>query len=155
MISSASFSGDVQAITEKVQSSGVFLKPLLQNISKVIVGQREMVDRVLIGLLTGGHILMEGAPDGFDPKHLKRVPMESVPVVEDVHHVHAWSLTPERALLSLHVQIAAGADYDQALNDIQDALATRLDIGHVTIQLEGAWCAESRGAATSLRPSYR
>jgi len=62
MLSSTSYGGDVQAITEKVQSSGVFLKPLLQNIGQVIVGQREMVDRVLIGLLTGGHILMEGVP---------------------------------------------------------------------------------------------
>ena len=62
MLSSTSYGGDVQAITEKVQSSSVFLKPLLQNIGQVIVGQREMVDRVLIGLLTGGHILMEGVP---------------------------------------------------------------------------------------------
>ena len=97
-----------------------------------------------------GHILMEGAPDGFDPKHLKRILMEPVPVVEGVHHVHAWSLTPERPLISMHVRIASGDDYDQALKDIQDALATQLDIGHATIQLEGAWSAETRDAATSL-----
>ena len=62
MVSPSSYGGDVQTITENVQTSGSFLKPLLQNIGQVIVGQREMVDRVLIGLLTGGHILMEGVP---------------------------------------------------------------------------------------------
>ena len=62
MVSPSSYGGDVQTITENVQPSGSFLKPLLQNIGQVIVGQREMVDRVLIGLLTGGHILMEGVP---------------------------------------------------------------------------------------------
>ncbi len=38
------------------------LEPLYQEIAKVIVGQRAMVDRLLIGLLTGGHILLEGVP---------------------------------------------------------------------------------------------
>src|SRR6202795_1945152 len=38
------------------------LDPLYQQIARVIVGQREMVDRLLLGLLTGGHILIEGVP---------------------------------------------------------------------------------------------
>jgi MoxR-like ATPase len=38
------------------------LEPLYREIAKVIVGQRVMVDRLLVGLLTGGHILLEGVP---------------------------------------------------------------------------------------------
>jgi MoxR-like ATPase len=38
------------------------LEPVYREIGRVIVGQREMVDRLLIGLLTGGHILIEGVP---------------------------------------------------------------------------------------------
>src|SRR5437762_13761662 len=38
------------------------LDPLYQQIARVIVGQRELVDRLILGLLTGGHILIEGVP---------------------------------------------------------------------------------------------
>ena len=38
------------------------LEPLYQQIARVIVGQRELVDRLILGLLTGGHILIEGVP---------------------------------------------------------------------------------------------
>ena len=35
---------------------------LRQEINKVIIGQKYMIDRILVGLLTGGHILLEGVP---------------------------------------------------------------------------------------------
>src|SRR5437660_12489285 len=38
------------------------LDPLYREIAKVIVGQRAMIDRLLVGLLTGGHMLLEGVP---------------------------------------------------------------------------------------------
>jgi MoxR-like ATPase len=53
---------DVADINRQVQSLRARLEPLYQEIGKVIVGQRGMVDRLLIGLLTGGHILVEGVP---------------------------------------------------------------------------------------------
>jgi MoxR-like ATPase len=53
---------DVADINRQVQALRSRLEPLYQEIGKVIVGQRGMVDRLLIGLLTGGHILVEGVP---------------------------------------------------------------------------------------------
>ena len=53
---------DVQAINERVISEGAFVDRLLTEVSKVIVGQQVMVDRLLIGLLCGGHVLLEGVP---------------------------------------------------------------------------------------------
>ncbi len=53
---------DVQVINDLVRTEGSFLRPLRQAISKVVVGQESMVEHVLIGLLTGGHILLEGVP---------------------------------------------------------------------------------------------
>jgi MoxR-like ATPase len=47
---------------EDVQELRTRLDPLYREIARVIVGQREMVDRLLIGLLTGGHLLLEGVP---------------------------------------------------------------------------------------------
>jgi MoxR-like ATPase len=53
---------DVQAINERVISEGAFVDRLLAEVGKVIVGQQVMVDRLLIGLLCGGHVLLEGVP---------------------------------------------------------------------------------------------
>jgi MoxR-like ATPase len=47
---------------KKVQVMRATLDPLYQQIGRVIVGQRDLVDRLLLGLLTGGHILIEGVP---------------------------------------------------------------------------------------------
>ena len=53
-------SSDVRAINEVVQRESAFIDPILHEVRKVIVGQDEMVERLFIGLLTGGHILLEG-----------------------------------------------------------------------------------------------
>ena len=53
---------DVSFLTERIKSEGAFLEECIAEISKVIVGQRDLVDRVLIGLLSGGHLLIEGVP---------------------------------------------------------------------------------------------
>ena len=55
-------SHDVRALNEMVKAESAFVDDLTHEIAKVIVGQTEMVERVLIGLLTGGHVLLEGVP---------------------------------------------------------------------------------------------
>jgi MoxR-like ATPase len=52
----------VQAINQEVQNSSSWVGLLKSEISKNIVGQEMLIDRLLIGLLTGGHILLEGLP---------------------------------------------------------------------------------------------
>ncbi|MDQ3263320.1 MAG: AAA family ATPase [Myxococcota bacterium] len=53
---------DIRAVTERVQQEGAFLDGIAQEVSKVIVGQKYMVERILIGLLCNGHVLLEGVP---------------------------------------------------------------------------------------------
>src|SRR6187401_1340190 len=53
---------DVRALNELVAKESAFVDDLLAEIGKVIVGQDEMIERILIGLLTGGHVLLEGVP---------------------------------------------------------------------------------------------
>jgi len=53
---------DIQALNERVRSEGIYLEQLRDEISKVIVGQRYVIERLLIGILTDGHILIEGVP---------------------------------------------------------------------------------------------
>lgn len=55
-------SADIRAISERIQQESAFIPPLLDQIEKVIVGQQYMVERLLIGMLTGGHVLLEGVP---------------------------------------------------------------------------------------------
>jgi MoxR-like ATPase len=53
---------DVRALNELVAQESAFLENLTTEVGKVIVGQTYMLERILIGLLTGGHVLLEGVP---------------------------------------------------------------------------------------------
>lgn len=53
---------DIQAINEKIKQDSAFIDILNIEINKTIVGQKKMVDRLIIGLLSKGHILLEGLP---------------------------------------------------------------------------------------------
>ena len=52
----------IQAINDAVKKEAVFVQTLLTELRKVIVGQQNMLDRLLIGLLSRGHVLLEGVP---------------------------------------------------------------------------------------------
>ena len=53
---------DIRAVSDEVQRQSAFVDALLAETGKVIVGQKYLVERALIGLLTGGHVLVEGVP---------------------------------------------------------------------------------------------
>jgi MoxR-like ATPase len=52
----------IEAINDRVKREAVFVDTLLTELRKVIVGQQDMLDRMLIGLLSRGHVLLEGVP---------------------------------------------------------------------------------------------
>ena len=54
--------GDVRVINELVERESAFIDAVLAEVGKVIVGQQQLIERLLIGLLTGGHVLVEGVP---------------------------------------------------------------------------------------------
>ncbi len=53
---------DIKALNEKIQKESSFVDLLTMEMDKVIVGQKYMVERLLVGLLSDGHILLEGVP---------------------------------------------------------------------------------------------
>lgn len=55
-------SHDVRVLNDMVKAESAFVDEILHEVQKVVVGQEEMVERVLIGILTGGHVLLEGVP---------------------------------------------------------------------------------------------
>ncbi|MDX1671377.1 MAG: MoxR family ATPase [Balneolaceae bacterium] len=53
---------DMKALGEKIEKASAFIEDIYRELDKVIVGQRYMIDRLLIGLLADGHVLLEGVP---------------------------------------------------------------------------------------------
>jgi cobalt-zinc-cadmium efflux system protein len=88
------------------------------------------------------HVLMEGTPQGIDTWSLEKELVAAAPGVLGVHHVHLWSLTPERPLITLHANIAESTDHDAALHQLKHVLAERFGLSHATIQIERAACAD-------------
>jgi MoxR-like ATPase len=52
----------ISAINAEVQQASAFVQPLLAEVNKVVVGQKYLIERLLIGLLANGHVLLEGVP---------------------------------------------------------------------------------------------
>jgi MoxR-like ATPase len=52
----------IQAVNEAVQQASTWVRPLQQEMGRVIVGQKQLIDRLLIALVTNGHVLLEGVP---------------------------------------------------------------------------------------------
>ncbi len=55
-------SADIQALNERIATESLVIERLLKETSKVIIGQQYMLERLIIGLLSKGHILLEGLP---------------------------------------------------------------------------------------------
>lgn len=86
------------------------------------------------------HILMEGAPDNLTPELIRADLLQHVEGLQDVHHVHCWSLTQERPLVTLHARIEEFADADQMLFAVNQRLAEKFAVDHATVQIERSAC---------------
>ena len=82
-----------------------------------------------------GHVLLQGVPEELQPEAIAR-DLEQIAGVQNVHHLHVWSLTGEAPVVTLHAQINAGTDPQSMLDAILARLRTRHAITHVTVQLE-------------------
>lgn len=88
------------------------------------------------------HILLEGTPPDVDVNLIRHELIEDVSSVTDVHHVHVWSITPERPVLTMHVTVATLENYSATLHKIQACLAEHFGIEHATVQIEHEKCAD-------------
>ncbi|HTV76964.1 MAG TPA: cation diffusion facilitator family transporter [Steroidobacteraceae bacterium] len=87
------------------------------------------------------HVLLEGAPPGFDPDAVEHDLEAAVPGIKGVHHIHAWSLTGETPMLTLHATLQDGADRHAALTAVMQRLHERFGVDHATVQIEEGDCA--------------
>ena len=73
----------------------------------------------------------------------------TIPDVDDVHHVHAWSITQERPMVTLHARISDTADVDRTIVAIKARLRARFGVDHATVEVERADCADHHVTAAA------
>lgn len=111
------------------------IDPLLSILITLLIlrGALDLVKR-------SAHILMEGIPEGFIEEDLKADLMREVPGVADVHHVHAWVLSAERTIATLHLLVQPGADTATTVEAVKHRLHEHHGIWHSTVQVEAGDC---------------
>src|SRR5215510_5545037 len=93
-----------------------------------------------------GRILIEAAPRGLDVRALAADLEANVAGVEDVHHVHAWSLTEARPMVTLHAKIADETQAYRIVSEVKQRLKARFGVVHATIEIECEQCADQAPA---------
>ena len=86
------------------------------------------------------HILLEGTPDGLDEAVVEKTLRAQIPALEGIHHMHSWSLSDERPILTLHATLQRGCDSDQCIRDITRELQRQFKVSHATVQVEYQSC---------------
>lgn len=82
------------------------------------------------------HVLLEGVPEGITLAEIKSDLEAALPEVEEAHHIHAWSITPEQILVTLHVRSQIGVSASDVVLAVQGRLKERFNVGHTTVQVE-------------------
>lgn len=99
-----------------------------------------------------GHILLEGAPRHLSSHLIAKDIMQNVPGIADVHHVHIWSLTSERPLLTMHARVSADTSAETAIKAIKARLTNQFGIDHATVEIEWASCNDDHNACYATSP---
>jgi len=87
-----------------------------------------------------GNILMEGAPEGFEPGELKDDLVANVPGLLDVHHIHVWALTAERPMITLHAMVEDGRNQNGIVRELKARLRETHGFDHSTVQIDHPDC---------------
>jgi cobalt-zinc-cadmium efflux system protein len=148
----ASLAAVAAAIVILLRPGWVAADPILSAVAGALIL------RNAIGLVRRSwHVLMEATPEGVNVADIE-LALETLDGVADIHHLHAWSLTPGKPLITLHARIDQGSDPDAVLGRIKQTLNQRFHIDHSTIQMESA-CADDEAhddcAGPGARPGAR
>ncbi|WP_299134280.1 cation diffusion facilitator family transporter [uncultured Amaricoccus sp.] len=97
-----------------------------------------------------GHILLEGSPAGFDAAAIAADIAGAVPGVAEICHLHAWSISEERPMVTLEAILAPATDPETARAAIKARLAERFGFDHATVEIKAA--AKPSSGASGLPP---
>ncbi|WP_425408255.1 cation diffusion facilitator family transporter [Hyphococcus sp.] len=82
------------------------------------------------------HILLEGAPEHLDRREIAAALTREVSGVERVDHIHAWSITEERPMITMEVVTAGDTDMDNIRREIKDYLRKNFSVDHATVEIK-------------------
>lgn len=89
------------------------------------------------------HVLLEGAPEWLDVEEMQTRIVDSVSGVRGIHHVHVWGLTPQKLMLTMHLDLEDSADSQSTVvREVKAFLQQEYGIGHSTIEVEIDGCAD-------------
>jgi cobalt-zinc-cadmium efflux system protein len=95
-------------------------------------------------LRRSAHILLEGVPEGLELAEMPAAIEAGAAGVRNVHHMHVWQLAGGSRMATLHANLADGAVPDEVIAGVRRVLHDRYGIDHVTVQVDGAGCAQSQ-----------
>jgi len=89
------------------------------------------------------HVLLEGAPEWLDVDEMQDRIVANVAGVRGIHHVHVWGLTPQKLMLTMHLDLNDAADsQSRVVREVKAYLSDQYSIGHSTIEVEIDGCAD-------------
>ncbi len=93
-----------------------------------------------------GHILLEGAPKGFDSKEVAGAIIAEIPGITDVRHIHAWSITQERAMVTMEITVGTDLSTLQAKKSVKKLLEEKFSVEHTTVEVSRLLSAENESS---------
>ena len=90
------------------------------------------------------HILLEGVPNHINLHEISETLTQKINGLLDVHHLHAWALTSERPMVTLHATISDTAHATDIVSGIKDELTNTFGISHSTVQIEIGPCPDDQ-----------
>lgn len=106
------------------------IDPILSVLVAVIILRSAWV---IVG--ESGHILLEGAPRGKDAEEIARDLTRAIPELEGAYHLHIWSISEDRPMITLNAELAHGANGETVLIAIKERLATAHGLEHSTVEI--------------------
>jgi len=93
-----------------------------------------------------GHILLQGAPSTIDVREVSRDLEATIPNVQSIHHVHAWSLSENRHVMTLHALTCDDVPPESVAAAIKQRLKQAFGVVHATVEVEHQSCADAAHA---------
>jgi len=93
-----------------------------------------------------GHILLQGAPSTIDVREVSRDLEAMIPNVQSIHHVHAWSLSENRHVMTLHALTCDDVPPESVAAAIKQRLKQTFGVVHATVEVEHRSCADAAHA---------
>lgn len=100
------------------------------------------------------HILLEGVPEGMDPREVETALRAADTSIRDVHHLHVWQLASGSRMATLHLELHQQDDGARVLAAVNRTLLERFGIRHATVQIDPGHCPDGSPDCHTQHPHH-